>query len=269
MPRHALRFAAAATGLALVVTSCSPRQAPPPAPTPRPSGPTINDGRSLLSAMREKYGGRWFKTASILQNNTFYSARGTETKSDWRQRIAVPGKLRIDYLPATQRSGVLFDGSRVHVFDNGRAIDSRPGVNALLLLAADVYVQPTERTTQLLDSLGFNLATLRQGTWEGRPAYVVGAAAGDTTTSQFWIDTERLTVVRVIQRERQGTRSIVQDVRFGQYREFAGFPIATDVAQYRDGRLVFRERYADVKVDEPIADATFDPTKWVAGVPPG
>ncbi len=152
----------------------------------------ITDGRSLVSAMRQKYSAQWYKTLSFTQNNTLYSARGGATNSQWRQHIAVPGRLRIDYLPLSQRSGVLFDGSRVHTFDNGRAIDAQPGVNAQLLVTADVYALPLERSTQLLDSLGFDLSKLRRDAWEGQSAYVVGAAAGDSTTSQFWIDSVKL-----------------------------------------------------------------------------
>ncbi len=217
--------------------------------------------------MRERYGGQWFNTVAFTQNNTLYTARGGETKSQWREQIAVPGKLRIDYLPLSQRSGVLFDGSRIHTFDNGRAIDVQPGVNALVLLRADVYVLPVERSTHLIDSLGFDQSKLRRDTWEGQPAFVVGADAGDSTTSQFWVDTTRLVTLRVVQKERRGTRDIVTDVRFSKFVDFGGFPLATEVLQYRDGRLVFKEQYVDVRVDEPIADATFDATKWVAGQP--
>ena len=212
--------------------------------------------------MRQKYGAQWFKTLSYTQNNILYSNRGGETKSQWRQQIAVPGKLRIDYLPATQRSGVLFDGARVHTFDNGRAIDAQPGVNAQLLVTTDVYALAPDRATKLLDSLGFDLSKLRRDTWDGQPVYVVGAAAGDSTTSQFWVDTERLVPVRVVQKERRGTREIVTDVRLGKFAEFGGIPIATEVLQYRDGRLVFREQRVDVKVNEAIPEATFDATKW-------
>jgi len=217
--------------------------------------------------MRQKYNAQWYKTLSFTQNNTLYSARGGATNSQWREHISVPGRLRIDYLPLSQRSGVLFDGSRVHTFDNGRAIDAQPGVNAQLLLTADVYALPLERAVHLIDSLGFDLSKLRRDVWDAQPAYVVGAAAGDSTTSQFWIDSVRLVALRVVQKERRGTRDIVTDVRFGKFADFASVPIATEVLQYRDGRLVFKEQYVDVRVNDPIPDATFDPTKWVAAQP--
>ena len=232
---------------------------PPAAP---PAAPSITDGRSLLGVMRAKYDTSWYKTLSFTQNNTLYSARGTTTTSQWRQRIAVPGKLRIDYLPATSRSGVLFDGTRVHTFDNGRAIDAQPGINAPLLLTADVYSLPLDRSTRLLDSLGFDLTKLRRDTWEGQGVFVVGAAAGDSTSSQFWIDSTRMVPLRIIQKQRQGSRDIVTDVRYGKFAEVGGLPIATEVVQYRDGRLLFREQHVDVKINEQIGDVVFDATKW-------
>lgn len=248
--------------LALAAACSSGRRTASIPPAPKPAAPSITDGRSLLGVMRAKYDTSWYKTLSFTQNNTLYSSRGTTTTSQWRQRIAVPGKLRIDYLPLTSRSGVLFDGARVHTFDNGRAIDAQPSVNAQLLLTADVYSLPVDHSARLLDSLGFDLTKLRRDTWDGQGAYVVGAAAGDSTSSQFWIDSTRMVPLRVIQKQRQGSRDIVTDVRYGKFAEFGGLPIATEVVQYRDGRLIFREQHVDVKLNEPIADGTFDASKW-------
>jgi hypothetical protein len=261
MTRPLARTVMPAICLTLAV-GCSSRRTAPPAAPAVPAAPVIRDGQSLIAAMRQKYGTQWFKTLSFTQNNTLYSTRGGQTTSQWRQQIAVPGKLRIDYLPLSQRSGVLFDGSRVHTFDNGRAIDAQPGINAVLLITADIYALPPDRATTLLDSLGFDLTKFRRDTWEGQPAFVVGAAAGDSTTSQFWVDSDRLVALRVVQKERRGTRDIVTDVRLGKFAELGGVPIATEVLQYRDGRLVFREQRVDIRVNEPIADAVFDATKW-------
>jgi len=261
MTRSVVRSVMLTISLALAVGCSSGRTSPPAAP-PAPAAPVINDGQSLVAAMRQKYGTQWYRTLSFTQNNTLFSTRGGQTTSQWRQQISVPGKLRIDYLPLSQRSGVLFDGARVHTFDNGRAIDAQPGVNAALLVTADVYALAPDRATKLLDSLGFDLTKLRRDTWEGQPAFVVGAAAGDSTTSQFWIDSDRLVALRVVQKERRGTRDIVTDVRLGKFAELAGIPIATEVLQYRDGRLVFREQRVDIRVNDPIAESVFDPTKW-------
>ena len=258
--RAVVHYAVITVGL-IVGAACGGRRATPAAAPVAPSAPAVTDGSSLLSAMRFKHP-QWFRTLAFTANVTLYSTRGAGTNSQWRQQITLPGKLRIDYLPLSGRSGVLFDGARVHTFDNGRAIDAQPGLNAALLISADLHVLAPERSTKLLDSLGFDLTKLRRDTWEGQPAFVVGAAAGDSTTSQFWIDSDRLVALRVVQKERRGTRDIVTDVRFGKFAEFGGIPIATEVLQYRDGRLVFREQRVDIRVNDPIPDATFDAGKW-------
>ena len=240
--------------------SCS-RRVMTPSSSPVPDTPAITDGRSLLGAMRARYDSGYYRTLSLTQNNTQYAGRG-ERKSQWRRRVAVPGKLRIDYYPLNDRSGVLFDGSRIHTFDNGRALDSQPGINVFLLLTADVYALPAERSVHLVDSLGFDLTKLRRDTLEGHPVYVVGAVEDDSTTSQFWVDADSLIARRIVQNERVGARDIVTDVRFTKFTTIGGFTMATEVHRYRDGRLVFREEYADVRVNEQIADSVFDAKKW-------
>ncbi|HEX6050102.1 MAG TPA: hypothetical protein VFZ21_12565 [Gemmatimonadaceae bacterium] len=247
--------------LAIGASAGCSRRVMTPSSSPEQDAPAITDGRSLLGVMRARYDGGYYRTLSLTQNNTQYAGRG-ERKSQWRRRVSLPGKLRIDYYPLRDRSGVLFDGSRIHTFDNGRALDTQPGINAFLLLTADVYVLPAERSAHLVDSLGFDLTTLRRDTWEEHPVYVVGAAAGDSTTSQFWVDADSLIVRRVVQNERVGARDIVTDVRFTKFTTIGGFTMATEVHRYRDGRLLFKEEYVDVRVDEPIGDEVFEAGKW-------
>ena len=218
--------------------------------------------------MRQKYSAQWYKTLSFTQNNTLYSARGGATNSQWREHIVGAGTPahRLPAALAAERRPVRRIAC-AHVRQRSR--DRRAGRASTRSCSSRRTCTriPLERSTQLLDSLGFDLTKLRRDTWEGQSAYVVGAAAGDSTTSQFWIDAEKLVALRVVQKERRGTRDIVTDVRFGKFADFGGVPIATEVTQYRDGRLVFREQYVDVRVNDPIPDATFDPTKWVAAQP--
>ncbi len=72
-----------------------------------------------------------------------------------------------------------------------------------MVLGFDVYAQPVEIDRPQLRELGFDLTKLHESTWQGRPAYVVGAAAGDTVTRQFWIDKERLYFVRMVEPGKQ------------------------------------------------------------------
>src|SRR5690349_22814784 len=147
----------------LVISGCSYFQSKPVTePTAEPAKkPTtsraastarITSASGLLKAMHDRYDGKYVKTLSFLQNNTSYTPSGQERKSQWYEHLEVPGKLRIAFLPATLKSGLVQVDDRVATFDNGIRIDFRPSINPLLLLTADVYVAPIDRKSTRLNS---------------------------------------------------------------------------------------------------------------------
>lgn len=257
------------TLLACISTAlaCGGKAAPPPPSAPQPVAPAIVDGAGVLGAMHARYAGRWYTSLQIALSNTLYATDGRQTRSSWREFLAVPGKQRIDYLPLTQGSGVLYTNGRIYSFVDGKPSGEQQGRNALTVLVADVYAQPLPTTIAQLDSLGFDLSKVRTDYWAGDQVWVVGAAAGDTTSSQFWIDKDSLLVERVIQRDQRGTRVIVSDVRFAAYSDVGGFAVAREMTVYRDGRLVLRQDYSDVKVNVPLPDELFDPTRFSSPPP--
>src|SRR6266699_5883339 len=192
---------------ALAVSGCSYFQSgaatePAPSPTTKPAASRASistvhatSSSGLIKAMHDRYDGKYLKTMSFLQNNTAYTMTGQEQKSQWYDHIEIPGKLRIAFLPAAQKSGLVQVGDRVASFDNGIRVDFRPSVNPLLLLTADVYAAPLATITRGLDSLHVDQEIIRSEEWEGQPVYVVGAKAGDTTSNQLWVDRDHLRLV--------------------------------------------------------------------------
>ncbi|MEP7344286.1 MAG: hypothetical protein ABI877_03420 [Gemmatimonadaceae bacterium] len=265
---HPQQLARRSTAFALTILSaaCAPSAGTVTTRTP-PGPPPITDGRGVLRAMHDRYAGKWFNTLTFSQRTTTYSASGRETKGVWNEYLAAPGRLRIDYLPLNERSGVLYARNRVHSFVNGKASASQDGWNPLLILIADVYVQPVDTSLWQMDSLGFQTSIVRRDVLHGAPTWVVGAVAGDTTSSQFWIDAESLLVRRVIQKQKGGTRTTISDVRLAKYTDVGGYPVAFDVTFYRDGRLYFKEEYFDAKANVVLSPDIFDPAKWVASQP--
>ena len=259
---------------ALAVTGCSYFQsgvAPDGAPAPAAkssakslpgSGIAVTTSSGLIKAMHDRYDGKYLKTMSFLQNNTAYTTSGQEQKSQWYEHIEIPGKLRIAFLPATQRSGLVQVEDRVATFDNGIRVDFRPSINPLLLLTSDVYVAPVTAIMRGLDSLNVDGEIVRTDEWEGQPVYVVGAKAGDSTSNQMWVDRNHLRLVRFIQSNKAGERTMVSDIRIQNYKDIQGFEVPTEFLVLRNGRPVWREQYADVKVNEVFPTGTFDQAKW-------
>ena len=256
---------------ALGVTGCSYFQSAPVIPAGSEASPKsaakvgalrLATGSGVVKAMHDLYAGKYLKTMSFLQNNTAYTSTGQEQHSQWYEHLEVPGKLRIAFLPAAQRSGLVQVDDKVASFDNGIRVDFRPSVNPLLLLTADVYVAPLPTIVRGLDSLSVDLNTVRVDEWEGRPVYVVGAKAGDSTSNQMWIDADKLILLRFIQRGKSGERPMVSDIRVSGYKDIQGYQVPTEFLVIRNGRPVWREQYANVRINEELPAGTFDQALW-------
>lgn len=232
------------------------------APTPR----GISNAADVLERMRAAHGDSVPRALSFLQANTVFLASG-QVQQQWRVLVAPPGRMRMDYMPLSQRTGYLYLGTTVHAFQNGRRSSTTTEVNPTLLVAFGLLAHPVERSAQLLDSLGVRGGAVRRDTLGGRQAWVIGAAAGDLASDQVWIDAESWVPLRVIDRATVGTRSTVTDLRFADHQSAGGLPLPRTINVYRDGRLVMRQQLREVRVDPPVTEATFDPARWVEGQP--
>jgi hypothetical protein len=267
MRSSVLLAAIAVTGCSYSQSAATPGDAPVPATrssTSRPPGAGLvfTSTSGLVNAMHDRYSGKFLKRMSFLQNNTRYTTTGDEQKSQWYEHLEIPGKRRIAFLPAAQKSGLVQVDDRVASFDNGIRVDFRPSVNPLMLLTADVYVAPVATILRGLDSLDVDHSIIRNAEWEGEPVYVVGAKAGDSTSNQMWVDRNHLRLVRFIQQSKMGERTIVSDIRVRNYKDIQGFEVPTEFLVLRNGRPFWREQYADVKVNEEFPPRTFDQATW-------
>ena len=106
----------------------------------------------------------------------------------------MPGMLRIDITPIDSGRAMVFRNDSLYIFRNGTLARALPYVHPLMVLGSDIYSLPPARTLDKLRTLRFDLSKLSRATWNDRAVYVVGAATGDTTSAQFWVDRERLQV---------------------------------------------------------------------------
>ncbi len=223
----------------------------------------IRSGDALLRAMHERYKSSWYQTVTFTQKSTTYKEDGTNSSETWYEAAMLPGKLRIDIgAPADGKGFVLVDGDVSIVKDN-KVVGTRHSVNMLLVLGFDVYRQDPEATIGVVKGEGYDLSKLHEDTWEGHPAYVVGADKGDLKSKQFWVAKDTLLFVRVIEPAR-GDATKVDDIRFMDYRPLAGAWIAARVEVHSEGKKVFSEDYTDIQANVKLDPAVFDPEKFSA-----
>lgn len=221
----------------------------------------IRTGDALLRAMHDRYQASWYKTLTFTQKSTTYKIDGSSTAETWYEAALLPGKLRIDVgAPADGNGFVLADGN-VTILQKNKVVGARPLVNMLLVLGFDVYCQDPEITSKIVKGEGYDLSKFREDTWEGHPAYVVGADKGDLKSKQFWVAKDSLLFVREIE-PAQGNASKLEDIRFTHYQTLAGAWVAAGVEVYSDGKKIFSEDYTDIQADVKLAPAVFDPQQF-------
>lgn len=239
-----------------------PGPAAPPAPARDEPIPDIRTTEDLIAAMRNRYAGKWYRTLTFVQKSTYLRPDSTASRVEtWYEAASIPGNLRIDIGDPTRGNGVLYRGDSAYSFQGGRLVDRRISRNPLLILGFDVYGQPPERTLEQLRAEGINTALLRTDTLYGGPAFVVGAAPGDSTSNQFWIDAGRMLFLRLIVTP-PGTGRPTQDIRFEKYAQHDGGWVAEEVRMFSAGRLVFLEEYSDVRVNVKLDENLFVPEAW-------
>jgi len=219
----------------------------------------LTSGDAVVRAMHDAHSRTWYRTLTFVQRTSFPD-RPAQT---WYEAAAFPGKLRIDIAPIDSANATMYVGDSIYVFRGGRRVAARPDRNLLLTLGFDVYGQAPETTIAQLREQGVDLTRVHATTWQGRPATVVGAAEGDSTSNQFWVDTERMLFVRLIESvpAQSGGRSRL-DIEFNRYQRLGGGWIAPEVIIRRDGTEIMREEYSDMRADVALDPGLFGTTEY-------
>jgi hypothetical protein len=171
----------------------------------------IKTTEDLIRAMQKKYSKSWYQTATFVQKTSNIDDDGNQKVSTWYEALSVPGSLRIDFTPIREGNGILFTDRKVFSFKDGKQESSRPYVHPLMILGFDIYKLPAADVIDTLKALKFDLSILREGTWQGRPVYVIGAKAGDLHSLQFWIDQQNLYFVRLLRPGGEGRNANAGD----------------------------------------------------------
>jgi uncharacterized protein len=223
------------------------------------------DGTGVLRAMHDRYASTWYNTMSFTEVAEQRADTGALTSEKWYEEGKLPGRLRIDVgAPAsdtvTPHRIIICANDSFYIKTPGHPLVARAGRNLLLVLGFDVYKQPVERSVAALTAEGFDLRLVHKDTWQGKPVIVVGAAAGDTTSKQFWVDTQRMLFVRLLDTSHTLLGASTEAL-FDDYRQLGGGWIAADVHVRGNGIVHLHEIYSDMKANVDLPDSWFDPAQ--------
>lgn len=257
----------AAGALVIVALAACGRQSqvssPAGAPaTAAPAAPSISvtDGESLIRAMHARYAGKWYKTLTFTQTTSLLGQTGANSDQMWYEAFSLPGRMRIDYGNPDLGNGMLVRSDSSYLFSNGRLARSVSGWTELMLLTQDVYHLQPEVTISILRSLGYQMSRMRVSSFDGRSAYVIGSTSvTDSSSKQFWVERDRLLLVRIREKRGEGQFS---DLRNGDFAQAGNGWVARQTYQMLNGQPRLHQQLAGIKADVALDPALFDPKQW-------
>ena len=211
-------------------------------------------GQDVLARMHDHWEGKWFRTFTFVQRTTFPDGPA----QTWYETVENPGRLRIDFGPVDSMNTAIIKNDSVYQFKRGQPTGGHPYPNILGLVLSDVYALPVAETAAQLERHGVDLSKLRADTLRGQRVWVIGAAAGDSTSPQLWVDQQRLLLVR-IHESGPGGKILVGDV----LRRASGpIPVETEMLFKENGKEIQREEYAQLTFDARLDPWVFETGEW-------
>ena len=219
----------------------------------------INNGEDLIKEMRNTYHGKWYQKIAFEQNSFFHKDDSTYKQQVWYETYQFPGKLAIKFDSMTSGSGYLFAKDTFSIFKAGELTSQSRRIHDLVVLSMDIYSQEVSKTVEQLNELGYDLSKIHSDTWAGQDVFVVGAHKGDTLSPQFWIEKERLLLLRTLSLE----KGIYKEVIFDDYIRFHDSWIEQTVFFKYDGKIIMKEEYFNIREPKDIDPHKFNPENFV------
>jgi hypothetical protein len=207
-------------------------------------------GEKLILSLHKKYRGKTASTVVFSQKTIRYDSAGKELKTSiWYEKIKFPDKFRIDFdsFPSANRS--VFRNDSGFVMRKGKLVSKRADKNELLFLLGGMYFRKADEVIKLLDELKYDLSLVKDTNLNSIDYRIIGVNGG----KQIWVETKELRIKRIIVPD-AGIDAVIESwVVNGK-----GW-LENRISFYRNGVLIQREDYFDIRFNEPLDEKLFDP----------
>lgn len=220
-------------------------------------------GTEVLQQMHDAYVGKWYRTLTFTQKTTQYRGDSAAVSTWYESLRHTPNgtQLRIDFGAPSIGNGVLYTADSTWRITGSKVSRTVGSGNEFLPLIEGVYMQPVARTVAELKSTGVDMSKVTTGKYDGRPVWIVGTSTpSDTASPQFWIDSDRKVVVRMILAPASNTPPM--DIHLDKYVPLANGWLATKIAMLVGGKPRQTEEYSDWKANVDLPAGLFDPATW-------
>ncbi|MBO0323008.1 hypothetical protein J0X14_11935 [Muricauda sp. CAU 1633] len=242
--------------LFLYVISCKNKKEAPKGESP------ITSVEALIDFMKTQKSEDQITEFTFVQETVHFNEEGQpQDTSTWYEAIRYPTEFRIDFGDPENRNANINRNDSIYVFRKDSLVHSGPEIQEFLILEGGLFHYSTAETLERLKSLGIDTSILNTSEYNGKPVYILGSTADDTSKPQIWVDAKELYVVR---RFSQGKQGELYEVKYDDFKNIEGHWIETWIEFHVDGRLIQTERYNDIDLHPDLDDKVFDPKAFGA-----
>jgi hypothetical protein len=221
------------------------------------------DGEAVIRAMHAAHSKTWFKNLTFVQKTSFPKNPVQWWYETMQTSPSEPAKLRLDQAgpDGAIAATTIYSGDSTYSFRGSVRGRVTPTGNPLLVLIAEPHTVNPDSTIAKLKRQGYNLALTYQSSVDGHKVTVVGAAsAADSTTNQFWVDNDRLIVLRMITHLGRG----VDDIHIGKHSTEGNALVERECDIFQAGELIQKEEYVWLRSDVSLEPGLFDGEHFLA-----
>lgn len=225
--------------------------------------PQIVTGEDVIKAMYSKYEGKWYRNMSLKQEMIRYNRQGEViSEGVMTEQLRLPGTVRGNYLPMENGNAEIFFNDTAHVFQGGELVRKNRYIHGVLIMGFDVYLQDPQITIDKMTEDGVDFSKMYETVWQDKQVYVVGTDKEDLTVSQFWIEKERLVVVRLFKPSNRNP-DFVNEIQFNNIEPLGDGWVAAELIFKVNGNKYIHETYVEFKIEESFPDAIFDVKNFI------
>jgi outer membrane lipoprotein-sorting protein len=215
--------------------------------------------KEILKQMHDRYSGKWYKTFSFNQTTEMYRNDSLKRSQIWYENIQFPNNFRIDFGNPDSGNALIFKNDSSYLFTNSKRVRVDKDENDLTFLLGGMYFYPFEEVIKKMKTFGYDLKKFHEDTWKQKEVYVIGAAKGEDSINQIWVDKEKLNVVRMIKFD--GKQK--EEGLFEKQVKLSGGYSESLVHFYINDTLIQVEKYHDMKANIEINASIFDTENFI------
>ncbi len=213
---------------------------------------SILNAEHIFNQIQLSYANNWYCNLTFKQETFRYRYDSIVNREEWEVAYSAPSKLHIRYKDFNSGRGWIIANDSIYTFNKKQLIGRRDRIHEAMILGHDLYCIPPQVALTRTKQLGINTSFIEITPINGKRVIQIG----DPNVFCFWLFADNLLFYGY--RKRTDTGSI-RELYFENYRTIQGWPVATELHYYDNGRLYQLERYSEIRLPSYLHPNLFSP----------